>query len=25
LLTILNKTGVQQESVGDSTGLLSDV
>jgi hypothetical protein len=25
LLTILNKAGVQQESVGDSTGLLSDV
>ena len=25
LLTILNKAGVPQESVGDSTGLLSDV
>ena len=25
LLTILNKAGVQQESVGDSNGLLSDV
>ena len=25
LLTILNKAGVQQESVGDSTGVLSDV
>jgi len=25
LLTILNKAGVAQESVGDSTGLLSEV
>ena len=25
LLTILDKAGVQQKSVGDSTGLLSDV
>jgi hypothetical protein len=25
LLTILDKAGVQQQSVGDSTGLLSDV
>jgi len=25
LLTILDKAGVEQESVGDSTGLLSEV